>query len=70
MEKRLTAAVLVGSLRKASFTRCSRMAPASLSCENVEIRDLPLYNEDAEATRPPPEQILELRSPAPMPCCS
>src|ERR1700730_2921519 len=57
MEKRLKAAVLVGSLRKASFTRkvarsMIELAPASLSCEIVEIGDLALYNEDAEADPP------------------
>ena len=44
-------AVLVGSLRKASWTRrvavaLSRLAPASLALEIVEIGDLALYNQD------------------------
>lgn len=51
-------AVLVGSLRKESFTRKTakalmQLAPASLSCRFVEIGDLPLYNADLE-TEPPP----------------
>ena len=51
--------VLVGSLRKASFTRkvanalgeIARGGPLAL--ENVEIGDLALYNEDLEADIPP-----------------
>ena len=44
-------AVLVGSLRKASWTRrvavaLSRIAPPSLRLEIVEIGDLALYNQD------------------------
>ncbi len=46
-------AVLVGSLRKESFTRklvnaMTRMAPSSLALEIVEIRDLQLYDQDLE----------------------
>jgi chromate reductase len=53
----LKVAVLVGSLRRQSLTRkialsLTRLAPASLSCEIVEIGDLPLYNEDLEADTP------------------
>ena len=52
-------AVLVGSLRKASFTRkvakaLEALAPASLALEFVEIGDLPLYNEDVETEGAPP----------------
>ena len=52
-------AVLVGSLRKESFTRklaiaMKAIAPAPLSLEIVEIRDLDLYNPDLEANVPPP----------------
>lgn len=51
-------AVLVGSLRKDSFTRkvaqsLIGLAPASLQMEIVEIRDLPLYNQDDETDHPP-----------------
>ncbi|MDR3426619.1 MULTISPECIES: NADPH-dependent FMN reductase [Silvimonas] len=50
-------AVLVGSLRKASLNRktalaLAELAPASLQLEIVEIGDLPLYNEDIDATPP------------------
>src|SRR5579872_3169745 len=53
-----TVAVLVGSLRKASFSRkaalaLAEVAPEALALEIVEIRDLPLYDEDAEAAGPP-----------------
>jgi len=46
-------AVIVGSLRKESFTRkiaraMMDNAPASLRCRFVEIGDLPLYNADIE----------------------
>jgi chromate reductase len=51
-------AVLVGSLRKDSFNRkaalaLAGLAPAHLSLEIIEIGDLPLYDEDAEAEGPP-----------------
>lgn len=51
-------AVLVGSLRKESFTRrvaqqLIKLAPASLELQIIEIRDLPLYNEDDETDTPP-----------------
>lgn len=51
-------AVLVGSLRKASFSRKMAMALAGLGApglamEIVEIGDLPLYDEDLEAAPPP-----------------
>jgi chromate reductase len=46
-------AVLVGSLRKASFSRRTaqalmQIAPPSLKMEIVEISDLPLYNQDLD----------------------
>lgn len=52
-------AVLVGSLRKDAFTRRVALAlrelqPAGLRLEIVEIRDLPLYDQDAEASPPAP----------------
>ena len=51
-------AVIVGSLRKGSYTRMVatamvELAPASLKCEFVEIGDLPPYNQDAETDHPP-----------------
>jgi chromate reductase len=50
-------AVLVGSLRKASWTRkvalaMAELAPASMMLELIEIGDLPAYNEDLEADVP------------------
>ena len=50
-------AVLVGSLRKDSFTRkvantVTSLAPDSLSFEFIEIGQLPLYNPDLEASLP------------------
>jgi chromate reductase, NAD(P)H dehydrogenase (quinone) len=52
-------AVLVGSLRKDSFTRrvaqaLQQLQPASLKLEIVEIRDLALYNSDSEENPPAP----------------
>ena len=52
-------AVLVGSLRKDSYTRrvahsLIELAPPGLALSIVELRDLPLYNEDDETDTPPP----------------
>ena len=52
-----TVAVLIGSLRKASFNRkmalaAAKLAPPSLELEIVEIGDLALYDEDLEAEAP------------------
>jgi chromate reductase, NAD(P)H dehydrogenase (quinone) len=57
MNARWKVAVLVGSLRKESFNRKTAnalrdIAPASLDLEIVEIRDLPLYNQDDDAIPP------------------
>ncbi len=46
-------AVIVGSLRKGSFNRkmarvLISLAPDSLECELVEIRGLPLYDQDLD----------------------
>ena len=51
-------AVVVGSLRKESINRkaanaLSKIAPDSLELKIVEIRDLPLYDEDVEAAGAP-----------------
>ena len=61
-----TIAVLVGSLRKASLNRkaalaLAAMAPAPLKLENVEIGDLPLYNEELEADVPAPWRTFRER---------
>ena len=55
-------AVLVGSLRKESFTRkiavaLGALAPPSLSFDVVEIGRLPLYNQDLETDAPPSEWV-------------
>jgi chromate reductase, NAD(P)H dehydrogenase (quinone) len=52
-------AVLVGSLRKESFTRkvartLMQLAPATLELDIVEIGQLPLYNQDDDTDSPPP----------------
>ena len=52
------AAVLVGSLRKGSYSRLTaralaRLAPKGLELEILEIGQLPLYNEDDESASPP-----------------
>ena len=59
-------AVLVGSLRKGSFTRKAAqvvigLAPASLKMEIVEIGDLPLYNQDDDANPPAPSKAFKAR---------
>lgn len=52
-------AIVVGSLRKDSFTRkiareIVALAPPSLRLELVEIGGLPLYNQDEDGASPPP----------------
>jgi chromate reductase len=59
-------AVLVGSLRKASFSHkmalvLETLAPAQLKPGLVEIRALPLYDEDLE-TAGPPQPWLDFRA--------
>jgi chromate reductase len=51
-------ALLVGSLRKESFSRkigtaIAELAPDSLHFEPIEIGNLPLYNQDLDPDRPP-----------------
>jgi chromate reductase, NAD(P)H dehydrogenase (quinone) len=51
-------AVLVGSLRKGSFTRMAvnsliEVAPAELKLEIKQIGNLPLYNQDSDEGNPP-----------------
>ncbi|MGH7016818.1 MAG: NADPH-dependent FMN reductase [Caulobacteraceae bacterium] len=60
-----TVAVLVGSLRKASFNRKTALALTGLARPGlelsiIEIGDLPLYDEDAEAS--PPQPWLRFRN--------
>ncbi|WP_158880980.1 NADPH-dependent FMN reductase [Rhodanobacter sp. L36] len=57
MTESTSVAIIVGSLRAASFSRKMARAlmehsPKSLSCNIVEIGDLPLYNEDLD-DKPP-----------------
>ena len=52
-------AVLVGSLRKESLnaklaTALARLAPPELTFKRVQIGDLPLYNQDDDASPAPP----------------
>jgi chromate reductase len=66
MATALDVAVIVGSLRKESFTRklaraAIGLAPPSLQCEIVEIRDLPLYNQDDDANPPPASAAFKQR---------
>ncbi|MGH6985819.1 MAG: NADPH-dependent FMN reductase [Caulobacteraceae bacterium] len=60
-----TVAVLVGSLRKASFNRKTALALTErarpgLELSLIQIGDLPLYDEDAEAS--PPQTWLRFRN--------
>lgn len=57
--------VIVGSLRNGAFTRqmaraLPELAPSGLELFDIEIGDLPLYNEDLE-TATPPEQWNRFR---------
>jgi len=66
MDARWNVAVLVGSLRKESFNRKMAnallgMAPPSLALEIVEIRDLPLYNQDDDANPPAASAAFKTR---------
>jgi chromate reductase len=59
-------AVLVGSLRKDSFNRMTahaliELAPEPLKLEIVEIRDLPLYNQDDDPAPPAPSVAFKSR---------
>lgn len=55
-------AVLVGSLRTESFTRkialaMKGLAPPELDLDIVEIRDLPMYDQDLETETPPRDWV-------------
>ena len=57
-------AVIVGSLRRESFNRklavaLTRLAPPEFSFSHVEIRDLPLYDQDDDANQAAPVQRLK-----------
>lgn len=58
MSNPYSVAVVVGSLRKDSYNRkvaraLGELAPSSLALTIIEIGDLPLYNEDVEASGVP-----------------
>lgn len=60
-------AVLVGSLRRKSFSRRAanaliRLAPGILRLEMVEIRGLPLYDQDLDDESAPPAQWTDFRN--------
>ncbi len=60
MSARRDVAVIVGSLRKGSLNRMAAralaaLAPEGLALEIVEIRDLPLYDQDLDGPAPPPQ---------------
>jgi NAD(P)H-dependent FMN reductase/ketosteroid isomerase-like protein len=64
MPGKYVVAVMVGSLRKESFTRkvahaLIAQAPSSLECRLIEIRDLQLYNQDYDDS--PPENWVRFR---------
>jgi NAD(P)H-dependent FMN reductase/ketosteroid isomerase-like protein len=64
MSAKSLVSVVIGSLRKESFSRkvahaLIAQAPASLECRIVEIADLPMYNEDLDDR--PPEQWTRFR---------
>ncbi|HEY9218655.1 MAG TPA: NAD(P)H-dependent oxidoreductase [Phenylobacterium sp.] len=64
MTRPATVAVVVGSLRKDSFSRkvaeaIAELAPRNLTFRTVEIGDLPMFDQDLEPT--PPAQWVRLR---------
>lgn len=64
MKKRYDIAVVVGSLRRESYNRklavgLERLAPPGFSFRQVEIGDLPHYNQDEESAPPPSVQRLK-----------
>lgn len=59
-------AVVVGSLRKESFSRklalaIAKLAPPNCRFEIVEIGDLPAYNQDDEANPPAASAAFKAR---------
>jgi chromate reductase, NAD(P)H dehydrogenase (quinone) len=61
---RYNIAVLVGSLRRESFNRrlataLARLAPQEFTFKQLEIGDLPLYNQDDDADQPAPTKRLK-----------
>lgn len=65
MTKKMQAALIVGSLRKQSFSRMVAksliaVAPKSVSLEILEIGQLPLYNQDLDDS--PPKEWTDFRN--------
>ncbi|HEV8502565.1 MAG TPA: NAD(P)H-dependent oxidoreductase [Casimicrobiaceae bacterium] len=66
MNSPVDVAVVVGSLRKESFSRkmahaLAAIAPPALKLEIVEIGGLPLFNQDEEANPPPASAAFKAR---------
>ncbi len=66
MSKERDVAVIVGSLRRGAYSRMTahalaELAPASLKLEIVEIRELSLYDQDADANPPAAWQAFRER---------
>ena len=64
MSRNYLIAVIVGSLRRDSFNRkladaTSKLAPAGFSFKQVQIGDLPLYNQDDDAAQAEPVKRLK-----------
>lgn len=58
-------AIIVGSLRKDSYNRnlataIAKLAPTEFSCKQISIGDLPLYNQDDDAT--PADSVKRLKT--------
>ena len=61
MDRPARIAVLIGSLRKDSYSRklahiLMQLAPAAMRFDEVPFRDLPLYDADLESSVPAPWQ--------------
>jgi chromate reductase len=59
-------AMIVGSLRKESFTRkvanaLAELAPKSLLLDHAEIGNLPLYNQELDDEKRPPKEWTQFR---------
>src|SRR3954469_11136675 len=66
MSDKRKVAVIVGSLRKGSFNRmfahaAAEVAPANLELGIIEIRDLPLYDQDLDDEGRAPQQWTRFR---------
>ena len=75
MAKTRTVAVVVGSLRKESFSRklaqaIAAVAPTNLKFDFVDIGALEAFNQDLEPTPRPPGPPSATASARPTPSCS